>query len=197
MQIRKAVLPASFVVALATVLALVPGIAIGQAKSPVVADSIYLNGTIITVNDQQPTAEAIAVRAGYILAVGSKSEVLSHKGPATRIIDLHGDTLLPGFVDGHSHIGQVAFVWGVPKLDPPPVGIVKSIADIQRILREYIAQKKIPPARPSLPPNTTIPSSRSTVTPTALILTPLPPTIHCAWATSPGTLSPATPPRSS
>ena len=74
MQIRKAVLPASFVVALATVLALVPGIAIGQAKSPVVADSIYLNGTIITVNDQQPTAEAIAVRAGYILAVGSKSE---------------------------------------------------------------------------------------------------------------------------
>jgi predicted amidohydrolase YtcJ len=147
MHFKKAVLPASFVVALAIVLTLISGIAIGQAPSPVVADSIYLNGTIITVNDKQPAAEAIAVRGGYILAVGSKSEVLSHKGPTTRIIDLHGNTLLPGFVDGHSHIGQVAFGWGLPRLDPPPVGAVKSIADIQKTLREYIAQKNIPPGQ--------------------------------------------------
>jgi hypothetical protein len=147
MNLRKFSPPASFALALAVVLTLTSSHAIGQAPSADLADSIYLNGTIVTVNDKQPTVEAIAVRGGNILAVGTKAEVLYHKGSATRVIDLQGKTLLPGFVDGHSHFGGNVFAWGSPTLYPPPVGTVESIADIQKILRDYIAQKDIPPGQ--------------------------------------------------
>jgi predicted amidohydrolase YtcJ len=117
------------------------------AQAPI-ADAIYYGGTIVTVNDQAPTAEAIAVRKGLILSVGGRKEVFEHRGTSTRLIDLHGETLLPGFVDGHSHFGSTAFGWGTPTLYPPPVGVVTTIADIQRILKEYIASKQIPAGVP-------------------------------------------------
>jgi predicted amidohydrolase YtcJ len=122
--------------------------ALAHGQDPQLADSIYVNGTIITVNDKQPTAEAIAVRDGNILAVGTKSEVLTHKAKDTRVIDLGGKTLLPGFVDGHSHFGGLVFGWGSPTLYPPPVGTVQSIADIQKILRDYIVANHIPAGQP-------------------------------------------------
>jgi predicted amidohydrolase YtcJ len=115
----------------------------GWAQSS--ADAIYYDGTIITVNDRQPTVEALSVRGGKILAVGSTSEVFGGRSPKTRMVDLHGKTLLPGFVDGHSHIGMLALGWNVPSLAPPPVGTVQSIADIRRIMRQYIAANHIPP----------------------------------------------------
>ena len=62
-----------------------------------IADSIYHNGIIITINDAQPRAEAVAVIDGKILAVGTKDEVLMRKGDATKLIDLKGRTMLPGF----------------------------------------------------------------------------------------------------
>ena len=104
------------------------------------AEAIYFNGTVITVSDGQPTAEAVAVRDGRIAAVGPRAAVLKLKGPGTRMIDLHGKTMLPGFVDGHSHIGSLALEWGTPNLAPPPVGTVNNIADIQRIMRASIAK---------------------------------------------------------
>ena len=67
------------------------------------ADAIYQNGTILTMVDAQPVAEAVAVRDGRILAVGTKAELLETVGDATRKIDLGGKTLLPGFVDSHGH----------------------------------------------------------------------------------------------
>jgi len=48
------------------------------------ADVVYTGGDIITVNDSQPTAEALAVKDGKILAVGAKADVLKHKGAATK-----------------------------------------------------------------------------------------------------------------
>jgi hypothetical protein len=124
------------------------GFAVDRSTSAEPADAIYLNGTILTVNDRQPQADAIAVRDGKILAVGSKVDVLSHKGSKTRIVDLRGKTLVPGFVDGHSHFGSTVFGWGMPTLYPPPVGTVNSIADIQKQLRDYIATNKIPAGQP-------------------------------------------------
>jgi len=62
------------------------------------ADAIYYNGTVLTINDRQPTAEAVAVKDGRILAVGSKAEVLKTAGQDTKRIDIGGRTLLPGFV---------------------------------------------------------------------------------------------------
>lgn len=108
------------------------------------ADSIYVNGIVITVNDAQPSAEAVAVKDGKILAVGAGDEVMEHLGPSTEVIDLRGRTMIPGFVDGHSHISDYTMMWGYPTLNPPPVGDVKSIDDIIAMMREFIEKEKIP-----------------------------------------------------
>ena len=67
------------------------------------ADTIYYGGTIITVNDRQPTAEAVAVKNGKFIAVGDKQDVFARKDDSTKLIDLNGRALLPGFVDSHGH----------------------------------------------------------------------------------------------
>lgn len=67
------------------------------------ADIIYFNGTIITMEASQPLAEAIAIQGDTILAVGSEADVMSFKGDNTRIIDLQGLTMTPGFIDSHAH----------------------------------------------------------------------------------------------
>lgn len=65
---------------------------------------IYYNGTVLTMDKNQPTAEAIAVADDMILAVGSNDDVLALKVSDTQVIDLQGLTLMPGFVDSHTHI---------------------------------------------------------------------------------------------
>jgi len=67
------------------------------------ADKIFLGGDIITVDDNNPEAQAVAVRNGKIQAIGSEPEVLKYEGPNTEVIDLKGNTLLPGFIDIHTH----------------------------------------------------------------------------------------------
>ena len=55
------------------------------------ADTIYVGGDIVTINDAQPAAEALAVKGGRLLAVGSRAHVESaHKGDSTRVVDLAG-----------------------------------------------------------------------------------------------------------
>ena len=67
------------------------------------ADKIFLGGDIITVDDKNPEARAIAVHNGKIQAIGSETEVLKYKGSNTEVIDLKGNTLMPGFIDIHTH----------------------------------------------------------------------------------------------
>ncbi len=67
------------------------------------ADTILVNGKILTVDSQFSTREAIAIRDGKITAVGSNSEVRKQAGPRTRVIDLQGRTVIPGFIDSHIH----------------------------------------------------------------------------------------------
>jgi len=64
---------------------------------------ILLNGKIWTENPRQPEAEALAIEGRYILAVGSADAVRKLAGPETRIIDLHGRRVVPGFNDSHVH----------------------------------------------------------------------------------------------
>ncbi|MHA1257159.1 MAG: amidohydrolase, partial [Promethearchaeota archaeon] len=66
------------------------------------ADIIFI-GNIITVDDSNPTVEALAVKNGKIVAVGSQEAVLQWKGEGTEIIDLEDKTLMPGFIEPHSH----------------------------------------------------------------------------------------------
>jgi len=67
------------------------------------ADLIFLNGDIITVNESNPAAEALAVKDGKIMAVGREDQVLQSRGPETELVGLEGRTLMPGLIEPHSH----------------------------------------------------------------------------------------------
>jgi predicted amidohydrolase YtcJ len=119
----------------ALILAAAAGVAAAQP-----ADAIWSGGPIVTVNDAQPSAEAVAVRGGRIVGVGALADVERRfKGPKTARIDLKGRTLVPGFVDGHGHVTMVGFQAVVANLLPPPDGPVDSIEALQRTLREWMA----------------------------------------------------------
>ena len=72
------------------------------------ADLILHNGVIYTVDDKNPTAQAVAIKDGKFLAVGSDKSVLQLRGPETRIIDLKGRFVVPGFNDNHVHFASAA-----------------------------------------------------------------------------------------
>lgn len=73
------------------------------AKNQAPADLILHNGRIWTVDDRQPLARALAVKGDRIVKVGSDRQVLTLKGESTRIVDLDGKLVLPGFNDAHTH----------------------------------------------------------------------------------------------
>src|SRR5690349_263689 len=82
-------------------------ISCSDKKEP--AELIITNGKIYTANDQQPTAEAVAITNGKIVAVGSKGQINDYKGDNTEVIDLEGKTMTPGFIEGHGHIMGVGY----------------------------------------------------------------------------------------
>ena len=67
------------------------------------ADLVLLNGKILTVDEQQPEAEALAARGDTIVALGSSSEIRQYVGEETEVIDLEGYLAIPGFIEGHGH----------------------------------------------------------------------------------------------
>jgi predicted amidohydrolase YtcJ len=87
------------------------------------ADIVIHNGSLITFDEGNPTARALAIEGGRIAAVGTDSEIMSLAGPDTRMIDAHGGAVLPGFIDSHVHLfgGSVELdclsLYGVKGLD--------------------------------------------------------------------------------
>ena len=76
--------------------------------------SLYIyNGTVITLENEQPEANAVFVDEGKIVAVGSDTELRLHLKETTQIIDLKGATLLPGFIDPHTHPVASSFLHGM------------------------------------------------------------------------------------
>src|SRR5262245_47236052 len=71
------------------------------------ADVVFKNGNIYTVNERQPRAEAVAVKGGKIVFVGSNSNAKAYEGKGTRIVDLKGNTVVPGLTDSHYHLSGV------------------------------------------------------------------------------------------
>lgn len=115
------------------------------ADGQVFADTIYHGGDIVTVNDKAPMAEALAVRDGKILAVGASRDVLKTAGPRTRKMDLKGRTLLPGFLDGHSHFINALGAAAQAKVYPPPFGPGDSVEGILGALNQLKRDRKIGP----------------------------------------------------
>ena len=66
-------------------------------------DLILFNGTVLTMENSPPVAEAVAISGDTLVAVGTNSQVLALAGPYTRAIDLQGLTVVPGFIDAHCH----------------------------------------------------------------------------------------------
>ena len=79
-------------------------VSVSQMSAADDVDLIFVNGSIYTVNEQQPHAEAIAVKKDRIVFVGSNDEAKKLKRDKTRVIDLHEHTVVPGLTDSHCHI---------------------------------------------------------------------------------------------
>jgi predicted amidohydrolase YtcJ len=126
-----------------TVLSLLSTI-ISAAAAQAPADVIYHGGEIVTVDDKNPTAEALAVKDGKIVAVGKKGDVLKLKADTTKMIDLQGKALLPGFLDGHSHFINSLQVSRQANCFAPPAGPGKSIKDIIAALKRCQEEFKTP-----------------------------------------------------
>ncbi|CAE6953823.1 N-substituted formamide deformylase [Vibrio sp. B1FLJ16] len=104
------------------------------------ADTIYVGGYIVTVNDSAPSAEALAIKNGRILAVGKESELMALRDDSTKIVDLDGRTMIPGFIDGHGHVFNTGVQALSANLLAAPDGNVDSIASLQEELRTWVAK---------------------------------------------------------
>jgi hypothetical protein len=102
-----------------------------------VADTIYSGGMILTIDDEQPIVEAVAVRDGRILAVGDTDSVLAFRGDSTEIVDLAGRTMLPGFVDSHGHVVMGGLQALSANLLAPPDGEVIDIESLKAALSDW------------------------------------------------------------
>ena len=102
-----------------------------------VADKVYRGGDIVTVNDAQPFAQAVAVKDGKILAVGTTEEVAKFQGKTTEIVDLNGHALLPGFVDGHGHCFGTGLQAASANLLAPPDHTITDIPSLVAELKKY------------------------------------------------------------
>ena len=109
------------------------------------ADLIFLGENIVTMDEANPAANAVAVRGEHIVAVGGAEQVLAMTGADTRIVELGGQSLLPGFIDAHGHVSFVARLIDFVNLSSPPVGPVETMDDVVRLLRERIAERDFTP----------------------------------------------------
>jgi predicted amidohydrolase YtcJ len=102
-------------------------------------DLVLHNGTVHTMNPAQPSAEAVAVRQGHIVAVGGWDDVAPH-AEGVPCLDLAGQTVLPGLIDSHVH-----FTWTGLKEAALDLWPVESVDDVQALLRQAAAGT--PPGR--------------------------------------------------
>ena len=116
----------------------------GDALPVQVAGTIYLGENIIAMDPEANEAQGVAVSNGKIIAVGTRSEVLRHKGSDSTVLELGAQALLPGFIDAHGHFTAQAMVRSAVNLSSPPVGPVETIEDLKGALRSRIETMNIP-----------------------------------------------------
>ena len=109
-----------------TAIALMSALLSGCTNAPTIvaspADTVFTNGKVVTVDARASIAQAFAVKDGKFMHVGSTSETMAYAGPATRVIDLKGRTVIPGLADSHLHTAG-----GGPGID---LSKTRSLADV-------------------------------------------------------------------
>jgi predicted amidohydrolase YtcJ len=108
------------------------------------AEKIFRGGTILTMEDDRPQVEAIAIAGGRILAAGDETEVMKTRGNATVLVDLGNNTLMPSFIDAHGHFINAIEIVKWANVSGSPVGPVTCIKDIITVLKAY--KEKFKPA---------------------------------------------------
>ena len=125
-------------------LAVLCSLMLGPAFAQTV-DTIYHNGSILTMAENEPAyVEALAVKDGKIALAGSMDAALKMKGDTTKVVDLGGKALLPGFLDAHSHYINSLLIANQCKLYAPPSGPGKDVPSIIAELKKYAAERGIP-----------------------------------------------------
>jgi predicted amidohydrolase YtcJ len=114
--------------------------AIGWAQEP--ADRIFTGGSVLTMNDAQPRAGAVAVTDGRIVAVGTPEEIAAFRGEGTEVTDLAGRALVPGFFDAHGHVMAGGVQALTANLLAPPDGEVTDIASLRQVLQDWAAENR-------------------------------------------------------
>jgi predicted amidohydrolase YtcJ len=117
----------------------------GPAEVPVAAaEVIYHGGDILTLDDDDTIAEALAVAGGRILAAGSAETVFAHRTEATEVVDLQGRTMSPGFIDSHSHYFNALLLADQVNLYPPPAGPGADVDSLVAALERFAEARAIP-----------------------------------------------------
>ncbi|MGB0189252.1 MAG: amidohydrolase [Aequoribacter sp.] len=109
----------------------------------VVADTVFIGNNIITMDEATEGAEAVALKDGKILVVGSRQAATAHIGESTEVIQLGDKALVPGFIDAHGHFSFVGAMADMVNLNPPPVGPVTNIASLQQAIRDFITERDL------------------------------------------------------
>jgi predicted amidohydrolase YtcJ len=112
-----------------------------RAQSPATTaspsrDLLLINGKIITVDPKDSIAQAIAIRDGKIIAIGTNEEARSHSAKDALIVDLHGRTATPGLIDSHCHFDATDSIYGIE------LSNVTTIADVIELVRKKVATVK-------------------------------------------------------
>ena len=102
-------------------------------------DLVILNGRVLTLDDKGTTGEAVAVRGGAVLQVGTTAAIQALAGPATRVLDAAGGTVAPGFNDAHLH-----FLEGALGLGDADLSGLATLADVQSAIRTFAGTHKAP-----------------------------------------------------
>lgn len=100
--------------------------------------TFYVNGTILTMKESDLYAEAVCVENGRIVAVGSLEDIMKLKEPGDEVMDLNGKTMLPGFIDAHSH-----FVGAANAMSQCDLSFCENFDDIIRTMKEFMEKRKL------------------------------------------------------
>jgi predicted amidohydrolase YtcJ len=115
------------------------GSSINEVCMPITADLIITNAHGITMDPENPTAEALAIRGNRIIFVGTHAGAMLVRGPTTRLIDAGGATLMPGIIDSHYHL-----LLGSLRLDGIQLGGCRRFEQIRDTIRLYAAEHPKP-----------------------------------------------------
>ncbi len=132
MEIKKTILLVLFFS-----LVLVPALTGASSLVAHYPNTILYNGKVVTVDKNFSIAQALAIRDGKFLAVGSSKNILALAGRGTLKIDLKGKTVIPGLIDSHHHMEEAG-----ETLYKVPLGKARTVAEALALIKEFVAKTK-------------------------------------------------------